>query len=83
MTAYLILALIVMGWIMNMHYSEFFTQDPEISRQTGRIAFFKKQLADIKSKITIDALNSIHERADQLDGQAQTLMENMKPKAEI
>jgi hypothetical protein len=83
MTAYLILALVIVGWIMNMHYSEFFTQDPEISRQTGRIAFFKKQMMAIKSKITIDTLNSMLERADQLDGQAQTLMENMKPKAAI
>jgi hypothetical protein len=73
----IIISIALIGWWFSK--KEFFMQDSDVARQTGRIEFAKKQLAEVQAKITVEKLDAMLTQADDLDEKTQTLMENMKP----
>ncbi len=75
----IVIAICLTGWLLSSG-KEFFCQDSDVAKQTGRLGFMKKQFEQLEAKITIERLDAMLVRADDLDGQVQLLMENMVPK---
>jgi len=73
----IIAAVVIVGWWFSEGV-ELFTQATDAAKQSGRISFLKKQFETLQSEITVDRLNAMHTKIDDLDDQTQTLMENVK-----
>ena len=79
MPVVLISAVILVGWWLSSGV-EFFTQNNEVAKQTGRLDFLKKQFEQTKAQMTEERLDAMMTQVEDLDSQTQTLMENMKTK---
>lgn len=75
----LISAVLIVGWWLSSDF-EFFGQDNDMAKQTGRIFFFKKQVAEMEKKITEERLDAMMTQAEELDDKTQMLLENMNNK---
>jgi hypothetical protein len=81
MSYILIAALIIVGWWFTSGV-EYFCQDSDVSKQAGRIGFLKKQYEEVEKQITVERLDAMFTKADDLDDQTQTLMESIKVKSQ-
>ena len=73
----IMVSIVLIGWMFSNR--EFFMQDSDVARQTGKIEFLKKQFAEVQAKLTVEKLDAMLTQADDLDDKTQTLMENVKP----